>query len=318
MESSSWPQSLPSNRIKAIQELTQGQPLINKLRDMRPEEIESDLRSIDGVVGQILGMFDNTLSILSSSSFTEIPYIPTGDIKSSGSWDGQTSMENHDETVKIVTPVKTKRGCYKRRKNSTTYTKVVSNPIDDGYAWRKYGQKPILNATHQRNYYRCTHKVDQGCQATKQVQMTEDMPPKFKITYNGHHTCKNLLRSSQIMLDSPDPSDTSIILNFETKGFIENKQAGVCLSSMKHNLKEGFPSLGLKQNQTSHSHLSWDLTTQVSQVPSEPVSMMSSGLDHEDMISSEVYSSTCSTRGYDEIDDLLGNNVFGDFFELCS
>ncbi|XP_024972939.1 probable WRKY transcription factor 70 [Cynara cardunculus var. scolymus] len=310
MESSSWPQSLPSNRIKAIQELTQGQPLINKLRDMRPEEIESDLRSADGVVGQILGMFDNTLSILSS---TEIPYIPTGDMQSSGSWDGQTS-EDHDETVKTVTPVKTKRGCYKRRKDSTTYTKLVSNPVDDGYAWRKYGQKPILNATYQRNYFRCTHKVDQGCQATKQVQMTEDKPPRYRITYNGHHTCKDLLRSPQIIFDSPDPSNTSIILNFETKGFTENKQTDTCLSSMRQNRKEGFPSLWLKHNQ---SYSSWDLTAQVSEVPSKPVSVMSSGVDHEDMISSEVYSSTCCTRGYDEIDDLIGNNVFSDLFELC-
>ncbi|KVH98671.1 DNA-binding WRKY [Cynara cardunculus var. scolymus] len=275
MESSSWPQSLPSNRIKAIQELTQGQPLINKLRDMRPEEIESDLRSADGVVGQILGMFDNTLSILSS---TEIPYIPTGDMQSSGSWDGQTS-EDHDETVKTVTPVKTKRGCYKRR-----------------------------------NYFRCTHKVDQGCQATKQVQMTEDKPPRYRITYNGHHTCKDLLRSPQIIFDSPDPSNTSIILNFETKGFTENKQTDTCLSSMRQNRKEGFPSLWLKHNQ---SYSSWDLTAQVSEVPSKPVSVMSSGVDHEDMISSEVYSSTCCTRGYDEIDDLIGNNVFSDLFELC-
>nr|GEZ84824.1 RNA-directed DNA polymerase, eukaryota, reverse transcriptase zinc-binding domain protein [Tanacetum cinerariifolium] len=29
------------------------------------------------------------------------------------------------------------------------------------------------------NYYRCTHKFDQGCRATKQVQKTEDEPPKM-------------------------------------------------------------------------------------------------------------------------------------------
>ncbi|KAJ9544815.1 hypothetical protein OSB04_024522 [Centaurea solstitialis] len=311
MESSSWPLSLPSNRIKAIQELSQGQPLIKKLRDMKPEEIESDLTSVDGVVGQILGMFDNTLSILSSPSFTEVPYVPTGDMQSSGSWDGQTS-EDRDETVKIAAPVKTKRGCYKRRKNSNTYTKVVHTPIDDGYAWRKYGQKPILNAKHHRNYYRCTHKVDQGCQATKQVQMTEDNPPKYKITYTGHHTCKDLLRSPQIIFDSSDPSDTSIILDFE-KGFAENKQGDPCLSSMRHKRKEDFPSLGLKKHQTS-SYNRYS-STQVSQV-SEPVSMMSSGIDHEDVISPDVYSSTCSTRGYDGIDDLIDKNVFSDWFEL--
>nr|WCL15229.1 WRKY1162 [Atractylodes chinensis] len=316
MESSSWPESLPSNRMKAIEELTQGQPLIEKLRQMLrwPEEIKSsDLDPVDDVVGQILGVFDNTLSILNTSSFNQISAIRTGEIKSSRSWDDQKS-EDSGGSVKTLPPLKTKRGSYKRRKNSWTSTKITSNLIDDGYAWRKYGQKGILNATHQRNYYRCTHKVDQGCQATKQVQKTEDKPPKYKITYHGHHTCKNLLRAPQIIYDSPNHSDSSIILNFETKGFTESKQADPCLPSMKNKPKEGFPSLGLRHNQADH-YESWNLTAQV---PSEPMSMMSSGLDHEDIISSDVYSSTCSTHDY-ALDTMLGSNDFGDFsFELCS
>ncbi|KAJ9544862.1 hypothetical protein OSB04_024569 [Centaurea solstitialis] len=283
---------------------------------MKPEEIESDLRSIDGVVGQILGMFDNNLSILSSSSFPEIPYIPIGDMKCLVSWDSQKS-EDRDKTVKNVTQLKTKRGCYKRRKNATTHTNIVSNPIDDGYAWRKYGQKSILKATHQRSYYRCTHKVDQGCEATKQVQMTEDNPPNYKITYNGHHTCKHLLRS-QIILDYPDTNDTSIILNFETNGFIQNKQIDPSLSSTINKRKEGFPSLGLKHNQTSSSdHY---LSVQVSKAPKdlEPVSMISHAMDQENMISTEVYLPTSGTHGYDEIDDLIDNIVFSELFKLCS
>lgn len=60
----------------------------------------------------------------------------------------------------------------------------------DGYSWRKYGQKPIVNAKHPREYYRCGHR-DQGCKATKQVQIVSDNPTQYKIIYLGKHTCRH-------------------------------------------------------------------------------------------------------------------------------
>ncbi|KAJ8429017.1 hypothetical protein Cgig2_014996 [Carnegiea gigantea] len=60
----------------------------------------------------------------------------------------------------------------------------------DGYSWRKYGQKPIVNAKHPREYYRCGHR-DQGCKATKQVQIISDNPTQYKIIYLGKHTCRH-------------------------------------------------------------------------------------------------------------------------------
>jgi hypothetical protein len=60
---------------------------------------------------------------------------------------------------------------------------------EDGFIWRKYGQKEILNSKHPRLYFRCTYKDDSGCPATRQVQLSEDDPSLFVITYFGHHTC---------------------------------------------------------------------------------------------------------------------------------
>ncbi|GJZ63369.1 hypothetical protein Tco_0619790 [Tanacetum coccineum] len=75
MESSSWPGSLPCNRIKAIQELTRGQQLTNKLREMligQQEKIESDLKLVDGVVAEILNSY----------TFNEkLPHIQTHDMR---------------------------------------------------------------------------------------------------------------------------------------------------------------------------------------------------------------------------------------------
>ncbi|KAG9443246.1 hypothetical protein H6P81_014586 [Aristolochia fimbriata] len=80
------------------------------------------------------------------------------------------------------------RGTYKRRRTDDTWTKETTN-LDDGYGWRKYGQKAILGTNHPRSYFRCTHKYEQGCEASKQVQLKEDGSGLHVVTYMGHHTC---------------------------------------------------------------------------------------------------------------------------------
>ncbi|KAJ9176017.1 hypothetical protein P3X46_014510 [Hevea brasiliensis] len=62
-------------------------------------------------------------------------------------------------------------------------------PPEDGYTWRKYGQKEILGAKFPRSYYRCTHQKLYQCPAKKQVQRLDDDPYTFEITYRSDHTC---------------------------------------------------------------------------------------------------------------------------------
>ncbi|KAK4758538.1 hypothetical protein SAY87_019839 [Trapa incisa] len=59
----------------------------------------------------------------------------------------------------------------------------------DGYSWRKYGQKDILGAKYPRSYYRCTYRNTQNCPANKQVQRSDHDHTMFEITYRGKHTC---------------------------------------------------------------------------------------------------------------------------------
>ncbi|XP_043725858.1 WRKY transcription factor 55 [Telopea speciosissima] len=79
-------------------------------------------------------------------------------------------------------------------------------PPDDGFTWRKYGQKEILGSRFPRSYYRCTHKSFYGCNARKQVQRLDDDPNTFEVTYCGHHTC---LMSSSSMPPPPPPAATT-------------------------------------------------------------------------------------------------------------
>uniref|UniRef100_A0A8R7P2W8 WRKY domain-containing protein n=2 Tax=Triticum urartu TaxID=4572 RepID=A0A8R7P2W8_TRIUA len=62
-------------------------------------------------------------------------------------------------------------------------------PPDDGYTWRKYGQKDILGSRYPRSYYRCTHKNYYGCDAKKKVQRLDDDPFIYEVTYCGDHSC---------------------------------------------------------------------------------------------------------------------------------
>ncbi|GFZ15113.1 WRKY DNA-binding protein 55 [Actinidia rufa] len=62
-------------------------------------------------------------------------------------------------------------------------------PPDDGFTWRKYGQKEILGSRFPRGYYRCTHQKQYHCPAKKQVQRLNNDPTTFQVTYRGDHTC---------------------------------------------------------------------------------------------------------------------------------
>lgn len=75
-----------------------------------------------------------------------------------------------------------------------------------------------------RNYYRCSHKFERKCQATKQVQKIDDEPSKYKITYIGLHTCINLQKAPQNIKEYSNPMDKSILINFEKNTFMENNK----------------------------------------------------------------------------------------------
>lgn len=62
-------------------------------------------------------------------------------------------------------------------------------PPEDGFAWRKYGQKEIFGCRFPRAYYRCTHQKQYLCPAKKLVQRLDDDPYMFELTYRGVHTC---------------------------------------------------------------------------------------------------------------------------------
>ncbi|KAK1320011.1 putative WRKY transcription factor 48 [Acorus calamus] len=64
-------------------------------------------------------------------------------------------------------------------------TKSEVDHLEDGYRWRKYGQKAVKNSPFPRSYYRCTSAM---CGVKKRVERSSDDPTVVITTYEGQHT----------------------------------------------------------------------------------------------------------------------------------
>ncbi|KAI3995455.1 hypothetical protein MKX01_006677 [Papaver californicum] len=60
---------------------------------------------------------------------------------------------------------------------------VADKPADDGYNWRKYGQKQVKGSEYPRSYYKCTY---QNCVVKKKVERSHD-GQVTEIIYKGQH-----------------------------------------------------------------------------------------------------------------------------------
>ncbi|XP_022725797.1 probable WRKY transcription factor 75 [Durio zibethinus] len=104
------------------------------------------------------------------------------DISQNKSFPESNSLAGNESEVKSGK----KNGDKKIRKPRYAFqTRSQVDILDDGYRWRKYGQKAVKNNKFPRSYYRCTH---QGCSVKKQVQRLTKDEGVVVTTYEGMHS----------------------------------------------------------------------------------------------------------------------------------
>ncbi|XP_011093555.1 probable WRKY transcription factor 41 [Sesamum indicum] len=186
------------DRKSVISVLTQGKELANELKkQLHPTATSNE--ACDSLLENILSSYENALRLLNCMALLGNGGDPSqigvsNFLGSAYSIEGSPRSEVSEHSSKDHQP---HRVVSKKRKTLPRWSEQVrvcsetgsEGQLDDGYNWRKYGQKDILGANHPRAYYRCTHRKTQGCLATKQVQRADEDPSIFEVIYSGKHSC---------------------------------------------------------------------------------------------------------------------------------
>ncbi|XP_066348686.1 probable WRKY transcription factor 56 isoform X2 [Miscanthus floridulus] len=92
-------------------------------------------------------------------------------------WKGPAAAGQKGGRMKVRRKMREPRFCFQTRSDVDV--------LDDGYKWRKYGQKVVKNSLHPRSYYRCTHS---NCRVKKRVERLSEDCRMVITTYEGRHT----------------------------------------------------------------------------------------------------------------------------------
>ncbi|KAB5532163.1 hypothetical protein DKX38_018833 [Salix brachista] len=99
--------------------------------------------------------------------------------------DPQTSRASNNSEIKAEPGLRGGENSEFRKHKYAFQTRSQVDILDDGYRWRKYGQKIVKNSKFPRSYYRCTSN---GCGVKKQVQRNSKDEEIVVTTYEGKHT----------------------------------------------------------------------------------------------------------------------------------
>ncbi|MBA0811065.1 hypothetical protein Gohar_003000 [Gossypium harknessii] len=185
----------------------------------------------------------------SSSSqppFSSVGATPNSCISYSSTQDGSDKsnkdcqlkeLEDGSESSKKGNKLANKKGEKKHKETRFAFmTKSEVDLLEDGYKWRKYGQKAVKNSPYPRSYYRCT---TQKCRVKKRVERSFQDPSMVITTYEGQHkhllptTVKRpMLFPSFMLRPSPPPPRRRHELFTRMPGDMNNYQVAASADSL--------------------------------------------------------------------------------------
>nr|ADU52532.1 WRKY protein [Cucumis sativus] len=116
----------------------------------------------------------------------------------------QQQQQQHSPTKQLKGIKKRKEKEKEKKARFAFMTKSEVDHLEDGYRWRKYGQKAVKNSPFPRSYYRCTSAA---CNVKKRVERSFADPTVVVTTYEGQHTHPSpILSRSALAVAIPPPS----------------------------------------------------------------------------------------------------------------
>ncbi|KAJ8748634.1 hypothetical protein K2173_008079 [Erythroxylum novogranatense] len=147
------------------------------------------------------------------------------------------------KTKKELKPKKTNQKRPKEPKFAFM-TKSEVDHLEDGYRWRKYGQKAVKNSPFPRSYYRCTAS---SCNVKKRIERSFTDPSVVVTTYEGQHIHPSPVMPRPSFIGAPPES------GFSTTPFATPVQRSNFSLYQQHQQSYGnsLPHLGFGYNGTS-------------------------------------------------------------------
>ncbi|KAF5741513.1 WRKY1 [Tripterygium wilfordii] len=122
-------------------------------------------------------------------------------------------VDEEEEQYKTKKQLKAKKTNQKRQREPSFafMTKSEVDQLEDGYRWRKYGQKAVKNSPFPRSYYRCTTA---SCNVKKRVERSFNDPTIVVTTYEGQHTHPSPVMSRSNLVTHLTDSAAFAVTNF--------------------------------------------------------------------------------------------------------
>ncbi|XP_065860547.1 probable WRKY transcription factor 57 isoform X2 [Euphorbia lathyris] len=149
-----------------------------------PESTSGGLqRSVSGDVTSSAGLGGSRIGNFSGGGGGDVS-TPNPSVSSSSSEDPPEKSTGSDGKPPEIPKVRKKGQKRIRQPRFAFMTKSEVDHLEDGYRWRKYGQKAVKNSPFPRSYYRCTNGK---CTVKKRVERSCEDPTIVITTYEGQH-----------------------------------------------------------------------------------------------------------------------------------